>query len=80
MGEGNWFGLMLTIEPGDLGEDVRGIGTYAIGEPTNGNGIRPAPYSTDLAVNDYTYAATNNTGAISQPHGVALFGVQCFGI
>lgn len=74
MGEGwsDWFGLMLTIEPGDLGEDIRGIGTYAIGEPTNGNGIRPAPYSTDLAVNDYTYAATNNTGAISQPHGVGF--------
>jgi len=74
MGEGwsDWFGLMLTIEPGDLGADIRGIGTYAIGEPTNGNGIRPAPYSTDLAVNDYTYAATNNTGAISQPHGVGF--------
>ena len=74
MGEGwsDWFGLMLTIEPGDLPTDVRGIGTYAIGEPTNGGGIRPAPYSTDLAVNNYTYGATNNTGAISQPHGIGF--------
>ena len=74
MGEGwsDWFGLMLTIEPGDQGTDVRGIGTYAIGEPTTGNGIRPAPYSTDLNVNNYTYEATNNTGAISEPHGVGF--------
>jgi len=74
MGEGwsDWFGLMLTIEPGDIGTDIRGIGTYAIGEPTNGNGIRPAPYSTDLGVNNFTYDATNNTGAISQPHGIGF--------
>ena len=74
MGEGwsDWFGLMLTIEPGDIGTDVRGIGTYAIGEPTNGNGIRPAPYSTDLTINNYTYNASNNTAAISQPHGVGF--------
>ncbi|MDG2153155.1 MAG: T9SS-dependent M36 family metallopeptidase [Crocinitomicaceae bacterium] len=74
MGEGwsDWFGLMLTIESGDIGTDIRGIGTYAIGEPTNGNGIRPAPYSTDLSVNNYTYDASNNAGAISQPHGVGF--------
>ena len=74
MGEGwsDWFGLMLTIEPGDLGTDVRGIGTYAIGQPTTGGGIRPAPYSTDLTVNNYTYEATNNTAAISEPHGVGF--------
>jgi extracellular elastinolytic metalloproteinase len=37
-----------------------------------GGGIRPAPYSTDLAVNNFTYAATNNTNAISQPHGIGF--------
>ncbi len=74
MGEGwsDWFGLMLTIEPGDQGADPRGIGTYAIGEPTSGNGIRPLPYSTNTAVNNVTYAITNNTGAISQPHGIGF--------
>ena len=73
MGEGwsDWFGLMLTIEPGDTATDVRGIGTYVTGEPTNGNGIRPAPYSTSLAVNNYTYVATNNA-AISMPHGIGF--------
>jgi len=74
MGEGwsDWFGLMLTIEPGDTDTDIRGIGTYANGEAPTGYGIRPAPYTTDLAVNNYTYDATNNTGAISQPHGIGF--------
>ncbi|UYZ59090.1 T9SS-dependent M36 family metallopeptidase [Hymenobacter latericus] len=72
-GEGwsDWFGLMLTMKPGDKGSKVRGIGTYAQGQPTTGRGIRPAPYSTDFAINNYTYAATNNP-ALSQPHGVGF--------
>lgn len=74
MGEGwsDWFALMMTIEPGDLGTDVRGIGTYVEGEPTTGAGIRPAPYSTDFAVNAYTYAHSNNAASISEPHGVGF--------
>ena len=73
MGEGwsDWFGLMVTIEPGDLGEDIRGIGTFAISQPTDGGGIRPAPYSTDFSINPFTYGATNNT-ALSQPHGIGF--------
>lgn len=74
MGEGwsDWFGLMLTLEPGDQGTDVRGIGTYVKGEANTGPGIRPAPYSTDFAVNPYTYGNSNNTSSISQPHGVGF--------
>ncbi|PVY38092.1 T9SS-dependent M36 family metallopeptidase [Pontibacter virosus] len=73
MGEGwsDWFGLMMTMRPGDTGAKVRGIGTYAKGQPTDGPGIRPAPYSTDFGVNSHTYASTNNP-AISQPHGVGF--------
>ncbi|WP_426492395.1 T9SS-dependent M36 family metallopeptidase [Hymenobacter sp. 102] len=73
MGEGwsDWFGLMLTMQPGDTGPKRRGIGTYALGQATNAQGIRPAPYSTDFAVNSYTYAATNNPN-LSQPHGVGF--------
>lgn len=69
MGEGwsDWYALMMTIEAGDLGPDARGIGTFAIGEGTNGNGIRPTPYSTDMGVNPSTYA-TSNTSVV--PHGV----------
>lgn len=62
---------MMTIEPGDEGEDVRGIGTFATNQPVTGNGIRPAPYSTSFGVNGFTYAATNN-GNISQPHGIGF--------
>ena len=58
MGEGwsDWFGLMLTIEPGDQPEDVRGIGTYVLGQTTTGTGIRTYPYSTDFAINPQTYS------------------------
>ena len=72
MGEGwsDWVGLMLTMEPGDQGSDIRGIGTYATGQPIDGGGIREAPYSTDFAVNDYTYADSNNN--VSQPHGIGF--------
>jgi hypothetical protein len=79
MGEGwsDWFGLMLTIEPGDLATDNRGIGTFVTGEATNGFGIRPVPYNTDFAVNDFTYDASNWDGAafptnISEPHGIGF--------
>ncbi|WP_242927917.1 T9SS-dependent M36 family metallopeptidase [Pontibacter vulgaris] len=72
-GEGwsDWFGLMMTMRPGDTRDKIRGIGTYASAQPTTGRGIRPAPYSTDFAVNNYTYGATNNT-ALAAPHGVGF--------
>lgn len=74
MGEGwsDWFGLVLTIENGDQSSDPRGVGTYAGGQPTNGTGIRPAPYSTDFGVNPYTYGDSNDGANISQPHGVGF--------
>ena len=73
MGEGwsDWFGLILTIEPGDVGADIRGVGTYVQNESTTGPGIRPAPYSTDFSINSYTYGATNSS-AISIPHGIGF--------
>lgn len=73
MGEGwsDWLGLMLTMQPGAQGGDVRGVGTYASGEPTDGNGIRPVPYSTDFGINDYTYGATND-GGLAEPHGIGF--------
>ncbi|QIL76006.1 T9SS-dependent M36 family metallopeptidase [Hymenobacter sp. HDW8] len=72
-GEGwsDWFALMMTMKPGDTRTKIRGIGTYASNQPTTGGGIRPAPYTTDFAVNNYTYGRTNNT-ALSQPHGIGF--------
>lgn len=61
MGEGwsDFFALMLTNKPGDNASVARGIGTYASGQTITGSGIRPAKYSPDFAVNDYTYTDTN---------------------
>lgn len=73
MGEGwsDYFGLMLTMKEGDTRTQNRGVGTYVVGQPTNGVGIRPAPYNTDMSVNPYTYGHTNNNN-ISQPHGIGF--------
>ncbi|WP_055435996.1 T9SS-dependent M36 family metallopeptidase [Lacinutrix algicola] len=62
MGEGwsDWFALMLTMKASDLPETGRGIATYSQNQPVDGAGIRPAKYSTDFAVNDFTYGATND--------------------
>ncbi|WCL81372.1 T9SS-dependent M36 family metallopeptidase [Saprospira sp. CCB-QB6] len=73
MGEGwsDYFGLMMTIEPGDQATDVRGVGTFATGQSTTATGIRPAPYTTDMTINSYTYGDVNNT-SLSEPHGVGF--------
>ena len=69
MGEGwsDFYSLMTTLEPGDMGTDSRGIGTYALGQPPSGGGIRPTPYSTDMNINPATYG---NIGSLAIPHGV----------
>ncbi len=74
MGEGwsDWFGLMITMKSTDVGATRRGIGTFAVSQPITGNGIRPAPYSTDFTINGFTYADSNDTANISQPHGVGF--------
>ena len=75
-GEG-WSDLMAlwyTAEVGDAGTDVRGIGTYALNEPTDGDGIRTQPYSTDQGVNNWTFE-TISTG-VSVPHGVGAVWAQ----
>ena len=68
-GEGlsDWWGLIHTIKAGDLGTDKRGVGTYLLGQPTTGNGIRTQPYSTDPAINNHTYESING---MAVPHGV----------
>lgn len=74
MGEGwsDWFGMMLTMRAGDTGPQGRGVGTYVINEPTDGVGIRPAPYSTNFAVNSFTYGDLGNNGTLSEAHGIGF--------
>ena len=69
MGEGwsDFFGFILTIKPGDTRFDARGTGTYAVGQGIAGLGLRTKPYSSDFAVNNFTY---NNIRSQAVPHGV----------
>jgi PKD repeat protein len=65
-GEGwsDWLGLILTIEPGDSGAMVRGIGTFDLSQPVTGTGIRTYPYSTDMNINPHTYADLSTNSAV----------------
>lgn len=69
MGEGwsDFFGVLLTIQPGDVGTDARAVGTYLFNQGQGGGGIRDYPYSTDMGINPQTYDYIK-TAAV--PHGV----------
>jgi len=81
MGEGwsDFFGLWLTTKPGDIGSMPRyeaayvgnqaytltGVGPYGI------SGLRHKPYTTDMALNNYTYAQLGTgTGQYYETHDV----------
>jgi hypothetical protein len=70
MGEGwsDYVGIILTISPEDGAGSNRGVGTYAVGQDTDGTGIRQYPYNRDLSVNPLTYADLPATGG--QVHAV----------
>ena len=71
-GEGwsDYFGLMATTNWATAtvndGPIRRGIGTYALNQPTTGTGIRRFPYSTDMSIYPLTYA---NLPSSVVPHG-----------
>lgn len=77
-GEGwsDFEGLMITLmdvnndgvysEDVD-GEGIRGIGNYVLNQGAYDEGIRNAPYSTNMDINDYTYGDVPD---VSAPHGV----------
>jgi len=68
-GEGwsDWLGLVYTTRVGDVGTTARGTGTWLFGQPATGRGIRDLPYSTNQAVNNWTYESIRTAGL---PHGV----------
>lgn len=74
-GEGlsDWWALAYTARASDTGATPRGMGTYALGQATNGAGIRTQRYSTDPAVNNWTYASING---MAVPHGVGSVWAQ----
>ena len=69
MSEGwcDWFGTILTIQPGDIGLDKRQIGNYYFDKAPDRNGIRRFPYTTDMTINPQTYGSI---GSSAIPHGV----------
>lgn len=68
-GEGwsDWQTIVYTVKPGDTRTTSRGVGTYVLGQPVDGPGIREYPYNTDMGVDPRTYADTQSA---SVPHGV----------
>ncbi|MFC4314048.1 M36 family metallopeptidase [Steroidobacter flavus] len=74
-GEGlsDWWALAYTARASDTGATPRGMGTYALGQATTGAGIRTQRYSTDPAVNTWTYASING---MAVPHGVGSVWAQ----
>jgi len=58
MGEGwsDFFALVNTVKPGDVGEIRRGMGTFVYRQPNDGVGIRRVPYSTDMSIDPHTLA------------------------
>ncbi|MBX3056095.1 MAG: M36 family metallopeptidase [Anaerolineae bacterium] len=68
-GEGwsDYFAVLMTMQPGDTGPKRRGMGTYVLGQATNGTGIRTHPYTTDMSIDPRTYD-TIKTATV--PHGV----------
>ncbi|MGO3184055.1 MAG: M36 family metallopeptidase [Aequorivita sp.] len=75
MGEGwsDLLGVLLTIQPDDVGSDSRAVGTYLFGQGIDGDGIREYPYSTDMNINPQTYDFIKNAIA---PHGVGSVWAQ----
>lgn len=62
MGEGwsDWMAMVLTMQEGDEGGTPRGMANFVLGQDVDGQGLRPAPYTTDMSVNPYTYGNSNS--------------------
>jgi extracellular elastinolytic metalloproteinase len=74
MGEGwsDFYSLMFQQRPTDLQNSGYGVGTYALGQPQSGPGVRRQPYSFNTSIDPITFGAYNadpskevhNTGEI----------------
>ena len=77
MGEGwsDFYALTFTTSPSDTPTTSRGVGSYVVFQPADGAGIRPRPYTTDTAVNEFTYGdipAGVASGVLTIPHGIGF--------
>lgn len=69
MGEGwsDFITLIMSTTIANSANEARAIGNYVQGFTINGGGIRPFPYSRDMAVNPVTYSDIQQ---LSIPHGL----------
>ncbi len=68
LGEGwsDFWSIALLTQSSHAATDSRPVGTFVLGQPLNGTGLRNFPYSTDLGINPLTY---EDIAAINLPHG-----------
>jgi hypothetical protein len=68
-GEGwsDFFALVMTNSNGNTAAQTRAIGNYAFNLGLSGNGIRPYPYSRDMAFNPLTYSFVTTA---ESPHAI----------
>jgi extracellular elastinolytic metalloproteinase len=66
MGEGwsDLLALALTAKATDTGARPRGQGTYLLGQPPDGPGIRRVRYSTDMTIDPQTYSWLQRSGEV----------------
>ena len=72
-GWGDYIGKILQLSNVDNGIYLSGTGTFVVGQPTDGPGIRPSPYSGSIANNPMTYEtlrADTGNATYTIPHGV----------
>lgn len=69
MGEGwsDFAALMATTRVTDTGDERRGIGSWVLGQPTAGGGVREFPYSSDGSADPRTYASVATEDSV---HGI----------
>ncbi len=66
MGEGwsDWWALMFTLKPTDAKFQAYSFGTYALGQPPDGPGLRRLPYSFDMSIDPANYGDYHNSHAV----------------
>lgn len=69
-GYNDFFAVLLTTDfTSATPAQRRGIGTYVMGQPVTGTGIRAVPYSTDLTIDPYTF---QDTGTLTASQGTGM--------
>ncbi len=67
MGEGwsDFYAMMLLQRPSDTQNAGYGLGTYVLGQPQTGPGVRSFPYSFNMAIDPLTFDGFGNFGTTS---------------